>query len=104
MNVYSSPEKFGLTIFGSLDFGAPYEFDLLIVWADSAGRLFWAADSGCSCPTPFDGLGLSDLAQITSEDQADFIAAVLARGDWETAGKWTPEKVALLSKVSEALR
>ena len=37
-----------------------YEFDIFAVWTDGRA-LYWAADSGCSCPTPFDGTGVSDL-------------------------------------------
>lgn len=55
-NVYYHPEQFGLEQFGLID-GEPgsYEFDYLVVWRElSTGRLWWAADSGCSCPSPFE--------------------------------------------------
>ncbi len=74
-NVYYSPEKFGLKIFGELDFGGSYEFDKFVVWTmegqDPEGRpikaVLWGSDSGCSCPVPFDYVGLSDLNSGTPQ-------------------------------------
>ena len=55
-NVYYNPEKSGLKIFGSIsEENLCYEFNDLIVLQDKESKkLFWAADSGCSCPTPFE--------------------------------------------------
>jgi hypothetical protein len=64
---YYQPEKFDLTIIDSLDLAGAYEFDMLIVWKHSDGRLFYAFDSGCSCPSPFEGYTrLEDLTEIKS--------------------------------------
>lgn len=55
-SVYSSPEKYGLRIVKvherpELD----YEFDMVILWEDQkTKKRYWAADSGCSCPIPFE--------------------------------------------------
>jgi len=72
-NIYDSPEKFGLVVVTEEDLGGAYEFDKWIVWRKvckdclakrtvgvccSSGRLYCANDSGCSCPTPFDGFTL----------------------------------------------
>lgn len=67
-NVFYDPEKFGLTVVGQLnDPNASYSFDDLVVWSASDGRLFYAMDSGCSCPTPFEQYhGLADLTPITA--------------------------------------
>jgi len=32
MNIYSDPEKFGLSIFGEIDTGETYEFEMTVVW------------------------------------------------------------------------
>jgi hypothetical protein len=52
---YGQPEKFGLTMIGEVEFSEPdYSFDFAIVLADGDGALYWARDSGCSCPSPFE--------------------------------------------------
>jgi hypothetical protein len=55
-NVYYSPEKFDLVQLGTLDQdGLSYEYNTLVVWKHTpTGRIFWAHDQGCSCPTPFE--------------------------------------------------
>lgn len=30
-----------------------YQFNLIGVWRDKEGRLWWGCDSGCSCPSPW---------------------------------------------------
>lgn len=43
----------------------PYEFDMTCVYRQkSTGRLFYAEDSGCSCPTPFQNATEDDLHPI----------------------------------------
>jgi hypothetical protein len=62
-NLYSEPEKFGLTIVGTLDDGGAYEFDMFLVLRDEAGNYYTADDAGCSCPSPFE--------DFTSMDKLD---------------------------------
>lgn len=65
-NVYYAPEKFGLTTVGELDYSSgSYEFDLTAVWVDDQKNLYYGDDSGCSCPSPFEGVGLNDLTKAT---------------------------------------
>lgn len=67
-NPYYNPEKCGLEIVAELEFSdGNYEFDTRVVWRDvKSGKLYTARDSGCSCPTPFDGYGkLDDLDELT---------------------------------------
>ena len=60
-NVYYDPEKFGLTTVGEIDAGGGYDFDTFVLWRDNGtGRLWWAEDSGCSCPTPFEDVSFAD--------------------------------------------
>lgn len=62
MSIYYNPEKFGLKILGDIDWSSGYyEFDQTVVWQDEQGQMFYAEDSGCSCPSPFEGVGLDDL-------------------------------------------
>lgn len=66
-DVYYSPEKFGLETVAELDLAQEsYSFDLLVVWKQTAtGRLLFGTDSGCSCPAPFEGVGLEDLIEFS---------------------------------------
>jgi len=56
-NVYYNPKKSGLVQIDSLDEpGLSYEYNTLCVWQDTkTKRVFYVQDSGCSCPTPFEG-------------------------------------------------
>lgn len=65
-NPYYSPEKCGLTLIDTLHGEEDYSFSIVCVWKDnSSGKFYWASDSGCSCPTPFeDYTRLSDLSAL----------------------------------------
>lgn len=65
MNLYYEPEKFGLSIVAELETSSgSYEFDTIVVFKDAEGRKFWLRDAGCSCPTPFEDFGVSDLVPL----------------------------------------
>jgi hypothetical protein len=70
-NAYNSPEKLGLTILGQLyDPNSYYDFHDLIVWAHNDGRIFYATDSGCSCPSPFEDYNtLASLTEVCQGGQ-----------------------------------
>ena len=53
-NVYYDPEKFGLTQIGHIELAGSYEFDTYVLWKDKNGLVYWAYDTGCSCPIPFE--------------------------------------------------
>lgn len=76
---YYSPEKHGLEVVGSVDYlSGSYEFDLLVVWKDAEGQLYYDTDSGCSCPSPFEGVRRDDLTKATKHEA---VAAILKRLD-----------------------
>ena len=56
MTVIESPEDYGLIEVLTLNLlEAMYEFDLFLVFIDvKTGKFYTAADSGCSCPSPFE--------------------------------------------------
>ncbi len=56
--MYYNPENYGLEIFVSLDEpNMSYEYNMFVVWIDRKERkLYYATDSGCSCPSPFEGI------------------------------------------------
>lgn len=63
---YYSPEHFGLEIVGTVEVPMGYEFDMFVIWMDKEGRsYYWASDSGCSCPTPFED---TELVSGTARD------------------------------------
>lgn len=99
MNIRDYPEKHGLHIVDDLEFGGSYEFDTHIVFKHTDGRVFYAHDSGCSCPHPFEDFNsLEDLEQITIEGFDSFSAMIMNLDDG-TIG----EKNAFLRKVESAL-
>ncbi|MCQ4150261.1 DUF7574 domain-containing protein [Rhodococcus qingshengii] len=60
-NVYYEPEAFGLTTVGELDLGGGYDFDKFVIWQDNgSGRLWYAEDRGCSCPSPFEDVSFTN--------------------------------------------
>jgi len=109
-DAYYQPEKFGLKIIGGLN--EPdlcYEFNELVVWQHEDGRVFFAQDSGCSCPSPFeDYTSLEDLTPVTTESWEVFEKAVNEHGlpyHWHKrekppVDKLAADRVELLAKVS----
>ena len=87
-DVYYHPEKFGLETVAELDLTQEsYSFDLLVVWRRLVdGQLLFARDAGCSCPAPFEGVGVDDLAEfsltavdaILREEYVDTVASEVA--------------------------
>lgn len=77
-NPYSSPELFGLELIGTLsEEDLSYEFNEFAVWKNKKGELFYAQDSGCSCPSFFEDFdGEETLIKITKENFIDFENAV----------------------------
>lgn len=65
-NPFYSPDKNGLELLYTAEGDIPYEFSILAVFRDVAtGAYFAAYDSGCSCPTPFEGVtGLDGMTRI----------------------------------------
>lgn len=54
-DLYHQPEKFGLRPVFEYELREPcYSFDTFVMWKHEDGPLYWAHDSGCSCPSPFE--------------------------------------------------
>lgn len=73
-NPYYHPARCGLEILGVLeDPHANYSFDTVVVWIDLAtSDLYAAHDSGCSCPSPFEGYhSTGDLTPVRSWQDVD---------------------------------
>lgn len=70
-NVLYSPEKFGLTPIASVEWSAGcYEFDTTMFWKDAQGRILSAHDAGCSCPIPFEAIGVDDMTVFATGQEA----------------------------------
>ena len=71
-NIFYSPEEFGLEVVGCVDYSdGCYQFDYSCVWRDATGQLYYAEDSGCSCPSPFEDHALDDLEKVTPHEVAE---------------------------------
>lgn len=113
-NVFYHPEKFGLTQVGMLtDPDACYSFNDLVVWQHEDGSLYWATDSGCSCPVPFDDYSSVDkLDKIeTNNDLFRFFEGVDAHCSYseeyigeERSAPFKADKVQLKAKIAELWR
>ncbi len=67
MNALYDPEKFGLEIVAEADYADSYQFDMFVVWrVRETGKLIYGTDSGCSCPTPFEGFNVAEAKEIES--------------------------------------
>ena len=55
-NIYYDPEDYGLKVLAMAEADLSWEFSMFVVWVDEKGMLFYAEDSGCSCPDPFGGI------------------------------------------------
>lgn len=73
-DVYYQPEAFGLQVIGTLNNPeADYDFHMFAVWKhEETGKIYYASDAGCSCPSPFeDYTSLDKLSEVIS--MHDFI-------------------------------
>lgn len=66
MNIYYDPKKFGLEPVLEIEYSDRcYQYDTRVVWRRIRdGALLTAHDSGCSCPIPFEQIGLDDLQEV----------------------------------------
>lgn len=68
MSISYRPEDYGLRTLGAVEWSEPsYSFDTTEVWIDGEGKLYWASDSGCSCPSPFENY--HELSQLETGDE-----------------------------------
>ena len=73
-NPYYSSEQFGLKIIAEIDTAETHEYDMFVVWLKiDDGSVWYATDSGCSCPIPFDK---ADLQIITEHSYPNFERAL----------------------------
>lgn len=86
-NIYYHPEKFGLHVVGEAEAGTGYDFDAFVVWRTETGDYLWADDAGCSCPTPFDDVDLSNAKRGTARDALTDLQAWAAGEDYSSRSR-----------------
>lgn len=124
-DLYTDPEHFGLEVIWELnDPNASYSFDIFVVWKHTeTGKIYWAEDAGCSCPSPFEDYTSLDHATevISMHDFMDEVAEYFnslapwnydpegGRINWETLeiddhqmASFKADCVELIQKVREA--
>ena len=100
---YYEPEKFGLEILAEHDWAGDYEFSQVCVWRHvETGELRAAADSGCSCPSPFGDLTWEGMAPIKRADDLRPLVESLYDAKWD--GGADAGVADLKAKVHRALR
>jgi len=89
-DIYNQPEHFGIKPIGEFEWSQPdYSFDFTVVWqsTEDPSLFYWARDSGCSCPSPFESY------------------TTLEGDDWDPVYKGTKhEAIAVCLEALEELR
>lgn len=101
-DIYSHPENHGLEIFGEAEEYLGYEFDKFVVWKDERGNLYYASDTGCSCPAPFE----SFESKESLTPLRDFVAFSADLDEWNRGWRGEPKDDVsdLRQRVQAALR
>lgn len=77
--LYYCPEAVGMEVVAECNVAGSYEFDMVVVWRHvGSGALYAAHDAGCSCPTPFEGVGgLDELRRVERLEDLDGLLGML---------------------------
>jgi hypothetical protein len=87
VNPHYQPEKLGIIeIFEVQDDDLCYDFNILLFFVHSDGRVFSANDSGCSCPTPFEAYEGTTIDECKLELVTSVSQAVRLYTKWATNG------------------
>jgi hypothetical protein len=77
-NPYNEPAKYGLEIVADIEWDdEAYQFNQTVIWKDKSGQLYYADDSGCSCPSPFEDY--QDSSNLTKATRDEVIAHLLSK-------------------------
>lgn len=77
-NPYYNPAECGLEMIDSVELEPDYDFHIIAVWRDTeTNKFYYASDSGCSCPTPFEDYNeLAALSPLNDQTWDEFRAHV----------------------------
>lgn len=76
-NVYYDCEKFDLIVIDEIDTAECYKFNIHVVFKDGEGLLYYAHDSGCSCPTPFEGFRSVEDMEIVNKNSFENLESTI---------------------------
>jgi hypothetical protein len=107
-NFYYNPKESDLEIVWTLEEpDLSYEYNMLVVWKHiPTGKFYYASDSGCSCPSPFEDFNkLEELAELTSLSFAQFQSDVEEFAHWnkDEEDRLAVEKASLIHEMKQAL-
>lgn len=107
-DISSDPEYFGLEHVTEFELREPdYSFDTFSLWYHpDECKYYWAEDSGCSCPSPFEDFGCPVTGDETLDDaevqevldkmgSGDFLDALSAIGStsWDHDSEYVKDEV-----------
>jgi len=101
-NPYYNPEKLGCKSI-SFEQGGDYEFDTFLVLVTDDGRVFQTTDSGCSCPTPFEGYEGESVEQCGMEQIHSMDRLMELLTQWQNE-PCTEERSKLMNFTSKYLK
>lgn len=100
--IYGSPDKFGLELIGEIDWSdGCYQFDYTVVWKRRDGSFVYGEDQGCSCPSPFEDVGVDQLTELPSPGTLNAFKAHCEQRDVEEYGPRDMQIAALLERMRE---
>ena len=100
-DIYYNPEHYGLQVVGEISWDdEPYQFDLTAVWTDG-DKYYWASDSGCSCPSPFESFHRGNIESGTKYDLHNYLMQRATDYDEYRYQRLMNQIVELMTKVFE---
>lgn len=104
--IYNEPEDYSLELLESLDcHDGGYGFDKFAIWfSRDRGMLYYAEDSGCSCPSPFEDLKFP--VDFMTTPRADLEPLRRALEEWvsESDGRWNVSPSEVVRRISRMLQ
>lgn len=103
MSVYEDPKRHGLVIVAEIgDDDASYSFNDIVVWKHiDSGRFYWAQDSGCSCPSPFEDYdNIDDLTRLFSVHELE----MWMEAEGRSPARSLDNRIEFLRKVTDSIR
>ena len=71
-DIYNNPKMHNLTQIDGLDEpDMSYSFTMLYAWLHEDGTVYYAEDSGCSCPSPFEDYTSLDYYNLYNSKHQD---------------------------------
>jgi len=105
MSIAYNPEQYGLETVGEVEWtDESYSFDVTVVFRSLEGDLYWADDSGCSCPGLLEGWTFDQLTKGTKWELAAHLKDERKRRttqyEWSRIGPNTDAEIAdLMERV-----